>query len=88
MSELRIQRVSFSGDAMNVEFSDARSVSVPVGSFPRLSGATSAEREQWQLIGRGLGIHWEAVDEDLSVENILLAYSRTKKEEYARAAGA
>jgi hypothetical protein len=45
-----------------------------------------SEREQWQLIGRGLGVHWEPMDEDFSVENVLLAYSRSKKEEYAKAA--
>lgn len=70
---------------MTVEFSDGRTISVPLSYFPRLQTASSAEREQWQLIGRGLGVHWQLVDEDLSVENVLLAYSRTKKEEYARA---
>jgi len=70
---------------MTVEFSDGRTVSVPLSYFPRLQGASPSEREQWQLIGRGLGVHWEPVDEDLSVENVLLAYTRTKKDEYARA---
>jgi hypothetical protein len=86
MNDLRIQRVSFPSDSMTVEFSDGRTVSVPLSYFPRLQTASPSERSQWQLIGRGLGIHWEPVDEDLSVENILLAYSRTKKDEYARAA--
>lgn len=85
MNDLRIQRVSFPGESMTVEFSDGRTISVPLSYFPRLQAASSTERDQWQLIGRGLGVHWEPVDEDLSVENILLAYSRTKKEEYAKA---
>ena len=85
MSDLRIQRLSFSEDSVTVAFSDARSVVVPLRYFPRLEAAGSAEREKWQLIGRGLGVHWEALDEDLSVENILLAYSRSKAGEYAHA---
>lgn len=58
---------------------------VPLSYFPRLLSAQPAQREQWLLIGRGLGVRWEALDEDLSVENILLAYSRSKAGEYARA---
>ncbi len=85
MNDLRIHHVTFSGDSMSVSFSDERSVAVPLSAFPRLCAASSAEREQWQLIGRGLGVHWESLDEDLSVENILLAYSRTKTSEYAHA---
>ncbi len=88
MNDLRIQRVSFPNDSMTVEFSDGRTVSVPLSYFPRLQSALPSEREQWQLIGRGLGVHWEPVDEDLSVENILLAYSRTRNETYARASQA
>ena len=85
MNDLRIHHVTFAGDSLSVTFSDERSVAVPLKSFPRLLAAPSAEREQWQLIGRGLGVHWESLDEDLSVENILLAYSRGKTAEYAHA---
>ncbi|MDZ4289320.1 MAG: DUF2442 domain-containing protein [Prosthecobacter sp.] len=85
MNDLRIHHVTFVGDSMSVSFSDERSVAVPLSFFPRLLAASSAEREQWQLIGRGLGIHWELLDEDLSVENILSAYSRNKTSEYAHA---
>lgn len=85
MNDLRIQRVSFPRESLTVEFSDGRAISVPLHYFPRLQAASPAQREEWQLIGRGLGVHWDSVDEDLSVENILLAYSRTRKEEYARA---
>ncbi len=83
MNELRIQQVIFTGDEMSVVFSDERQVVVPVASFPRLLAATVFEREDWTLIGRGLGVHWEAVDEDLSVENILAAYSRSRRYMYA-----
>ncbi len=73
---------------MAVEFSDGRTICMPLSFFPRLQNALPTQRDQWQLIGRGSGVHGEAVDEDLSVENVLLAYSRSKKEEYAKAAQA
>ncbi len=82
MNELRIQQVVFMADVMCVRFSDEREVSIPIASFPRLQSASVEERDHWQLIGRGLGVHWEVVDEDLSVENILTAYSRTRTETY------
>ena len=85
MNDLRIHHVTFSADSMSVSFSDERSVAVPLSAFPRLCAASPSEREQWQLIGRGLGVHWESLDEDLSVENVLMAYSRTKTSEYAHA---
>jgi uncharacterized protein DUF2442 len=88
MSELRIKSVSFSGEMMIVRFSDGREIFVPMGYFPRLEAANTTERERWSLIGRGLGVHWDAVDEDLSVENILTAYSRHQRAAYAHAAGA
>jgi hypothetical protein len=87
MSELRIRTVSFSGDMMIVRFSDDREIVVPLSYFSHLEAAGAAERNQWSLIGRGLGVHWEALDEDLSVENILTAYSRHQKGTYAHAAG-
>ena len=86
MSELRIRHLTFIADAMCVAFSDDREVTVDVGNFPRLRNASPAQREQWQLIGRGLGVHWEELDEDLSVENILTAYSRAKVADYAHLA--
>ena len=86
MNELRIHSVSFSGDAVVVRFSDDREIRVPLRHFPRLEAANAADREQWSLIGRGLGVHWEALDEDLSVENFLTAYSRGQREAYAQAA--
>ncbi len=83
MNDLRIHHVTFSADSMSVTFSDERSITVFLSYFPRLREAQPRQREQWQLIGRGLGVHWEVLDEDLSVENILSAYSRAKADEYA-----
>ena len=85
MNDIRIHHVTFAADSMSVSFSDEHSVTVSLSYFPRLREAQPPQREQWQLIGRGLGVHWKALDEDLSVENILSAYSRAKAGEYAHA---
>ena len=58
-------------DELIVALSDGRTLSVPLAWFPRLLGATSAERGDWRLIGSGEGIRWEALDEDLSVRGLL-----------------
>jgi uncharacterized protein DUF2442 len=63
--------VTFSTERMQVELQDGRELSVPLAWFPRLQKANSQEREQWRLIGDGEGIHWEALDEDISVPRLL-----------------
>jgi hypothetical protein len=63
--------VAVSDDALSVELADGRTVSVPLAWFPRLLHGTPAERADWRLIGRGQGIHWAALDEDISVEGLL-----------------
>ncbi len=63
--------VSFSSDSMRVTLADGREVSVPLEWFPRLRKATPKQRRNWQLIGKGIGIHWPDVDEDISVEGLL-----------------
>ena len=63
--------VLVTGDTLSVDLSDGRTILVPLAWFPRLSHATKEERNNWRLIGRGQGIHWEDVDEDISVENLL-----------------
>ena len=82
MNELRIQWLQFVGDEMTVQFSDGCQIALPVNCFPRLMAASDKDRSTWTLIGCGLGVHWESVDEDLSVENILTAYSQTRKDFY------
>lgn len=88
MSELRISTVSFDSDAVVVRFLGGREIAIPLGYFPRLEAASAAARNRWSLIGRGLGVHWEDLDEDLSVENLLTAYSRHHRDAYAHAASA
>lgn len=63
--------VTFSEDSFCVTLADGRKVSVPLEWFPRLRDATEDERAAWRLIGGGIGIHWEAIDEDISVESVL-----------------
>ena len=65
------ENVTVTEDTLSVDLSDGRTISVPVAWFPRLIHATSEERNNWRLIGKGQGIHWEAIDEDISVEGLL-----------------
>jgi hypothetical protein len=50
---------------------DGRSIAAPIAWYPRLCHATAKERKSWLLIGGGQGIHWPAIDEDVSVANLL-----------------
>lgn len=67
------ENVTVTDDALSVDLSDGRTISVPLAWFPRLLHASPKERNNWRLIGNGQGIHWEDLDEDISVENLLLA---------------
>lgn len=58
-------------ESLSVELRDGRSLSVPLTWYPRLLHATPQERDRWRLIGRGEGIHWDDLDEDISVEGLL-----------------
>jgi len=57
-------------------FNNGTTVSVSLKRYPRLSNATPAQRQKWRLIGKGLGVHWDQIDEDLSVENLLFAKAK------------
>lgn len=67
----KAENVKITKDALSVDLSDGRTISVPLEWFPRLVYATAVERSNWRLIGRGHGIHWEDIDEDISVEGLL-----------------
>lgn len=62
---------SCTSDTLTVTLSDGRVVSAPLAWFPRLLEATPRQRAGWELIGGGIGFHWEAVDEDISVASLL-----------------
>jgi hypothetical protein len=65
------QNIIVTSDALSVELNDGRTISVPLAWFPRLLHSTEKERKNWRLIGMGQGIHWEDIDEDISVEGLL-----------------
>lgn len=67
----RATDVRFDQERMYVRLADEREISVPLAWFPRLSNATTTQLKNWRLIGRGEGIHWEDVDEDISVPHLL-----------------
>jgi hypothetical protein len=67
----RAEDVTISEDTLTADLSDGRTISVPLAWFPRLVHASKQERNNWKLIGKGHGIHWEDIDEDISVEGLL-----------------
>lgn len=66
------ETVAVTEDTLSVDLSDGRTILVPLAWFPRLTYATREERNNWELIGKGQGIHWKDIDEDISVEGLLL----------------
>lgn len=65
------ESITVTDDTLSVDLSDGRTISVPLAWFPRLVHATQQERSHWRLIGEGQGIHWEDINEDVSVEGLL-----------------
>lgn len=63
--------VTFTDTMLRVVLADGREVSSPLAWFPRLLNANEEQRRTWRLIGGGIGIHWSAIDEDISVESLL-----------------
>ena len=66
------KHVVVTDDGLTVDLDDGRTISVPLAWYSRLLHATQQERNNWRLIGKGEGIHWPDLDEDISIENILL----------------
>ncbi|MCR4430448.1 MAG: DUF2442 domain-containing protein [Tepidanaerobacteraceae bacterium] len=62
----------FDDDKFYVLLSDGREIGVPLDWFPKLKKADDNQRSKWRLIGNGIGIHWEDLDEDISVEGLLM----------------
>ena len=65
--------VTVTDERLIVTLADGRELSAPLAWFPRLTEATAEQRQKWRLIGRGHGIHWPEVDEDVSVASLLRA---------------
>jgi hypothetical protein len=64
--------VAVTEESLIVDLADGRTISVPLAWYPRLMVGSAAERNNWRLIGGGEGIHWPDLDEDISVENIIM----------------
>ena len=67
----RATAVVVSEDTLTVDLADGRTLAAPLAWYPRLAHATAEERNSWRLIANGQGIHWPAIDEDISVANLL-----------------
>jgi len=86
--EPRIQDVMTTEDRLTVSYDDGRIVSLPLEWYPRLQRATPAQRRNWELIGRGYGVHWPDADDDLSAEGLLRGWpSREFARSRERASG-
>ncbi len=64
--------IEFTEHAFKVNLADGRVISVPLEWFPALRDADQKQRNNWRLIGEGIGIHWPDLDEDISIEGLLI----------------
>ena len=69
--EAKASLVKVNEDNLMVMLADGREIKVPLVWFPKLFHATPSQRNNFRLIGDGIGIHWPEIDEDLSVAEIL-----------------
>lgn len=70
--EANATKIWFDNENMWVALTDGRQLSIPLLYFPRLLNATSEQRNNYELSGDGTGIHWEEIDEDISVPGLIL----------------
>ena len=68
----RVLNVLVTDDTLSVDLEDGRTVSVPIGWYPRLASGTDSERGNFEISGAGYGVHWPDLDEDIGVEGLLL----------------
>jgi hypothetical protein len=74
----RVVNVMVTDDTLSVDLEDGRTVSVPIGWYPRLAYGTLAERAHFQISGSGYGVHWPDLDEDIGAEGLLLGKKSTE----------
>lgn len=72
VTSARAVALRFADEMLHVRLEDGREIGVPLAWFPRLAAATIEQREHWQLLGHGIGIHWPDLDEDISVAALLM----------------
>ena len=77
----RAEAVQVAADTLTVRLRDDRILSVPLDWYPRLCDGTAPERNNWELIGDGIGIHWSDLDEDISVEHLLAGIGSSESRE-------
>jgi hypothetical protein len=66
-----VLRVRVDEEMLHVDLADGRTIAAPLEWFPKLREARAEQRDNWRLIGKGVGIHWEDLDEDISVAGLL-----------------
>lgn len=74
----RVVNVMVTDNTLSVDLEDGRTISVPIGWYPRLAYGTPAERAHFQISGAGYGVHWPDLDEDIGVEGLLLGRKSTE----------
>ena len=74
LREATVENVTVTRATLELELADGRTVTAPLAWYPRLLHGTARERANWRLIGGGEGVHWPHLDEDISVENVLLGH--------------
>ena len=72
LQAIKALEVNVTEDALTVDLDDGRTLSVPLTWYPRLWHGSLEERQNWRLIGDGVGIHWPDLDEDISIEGLIL----------------
>ena len=80
VSEALAKRLRFDADTMWVDLADGRQLGVPIAYFPRLLQASSEQREKYVISGGGAGLHWDDLDEDISVQGLMMGIGdRTRR---------
>jgi hypothetical protein len=78
LAPVKAVRVQVSSDTLTVDLEDGRTISVPIGWYPRLAYAKPEERANVQIAGAGYGLYWPDLDEDVGVEGLLLGKKSTE----------
>lgn len=71
-ADVPVKDIAITDNNLTVSLADGRTITVPLEWFPRLVHATAAERKNWRLIGKGEGLHWPELDEDININDLLL----------------
>lgn len=74
----RVTEVTVTDDTISIDLEDGRSISIPIGWYPRVAHGTPEERADFEISGAGYGIHWPKLDEDTGVEGMLLGRKSTE----------